>query len=99
MAPVVLALCSYLAQAVVSIRVSMVFPLVMLLFGLLAVLTAPPAPEPAPARPRRKKTKPAEPTAPARRETLLRYGKITLAAVLCMAAAGALRTVLFWFLL
>ena len=98
-APVVLALCSYLAQAVVSIRVSMVFPLVMLLFGLLAALTATPAPEPAPARPRRKKTKPAEPTAPARRETLLRYGKITLAAVLCMAAAGALRTVLFWFLL
>ena len=38
-------------------------------------------------------------TAPARRETLLRYGKITLAAVLCMAAADALRTVLFWFLL
>ena len=46
-APVMLALCSYLAQAVVSIRVSMVFPLVMLLFGALAALTAPELPQPA----------------------------------------------------
>ena len=51
-APVMLALCSYLAQAVVSIRVSMVFPLVMLLFGALAALTAPELPQPAaPAHP------------------------------------------------
>ena len=51
-APVMLALCSYLAQAVVSIRVSMVFPLVMLLFGALAALTAPELPQPAAPAPR-----------------------------------------------
>lgn len=57
-APVMLALCSYLAQAVVSIRVSMVFPLVMLLFGALAALTAPELPQPAaPRAPRQKAAK------------------------------------------
>lgn len=56
-APVMLALCSYLAQAVVSIRVSMVFPLVMLLFGALAALTAPELPQPAAPAPRGKSSK------------------------------------------
>jgi O-antigen ligase len=40
-APILLALCSYLAQATVSIRVSMIFPEVMLLFGMLGALGAP----------------------------------------------------------
>lgn len=43
-AAVALGLVSYLAQAAVSIRVSAVFPLVMVLFAWLAVLTATPAP-------------------------------------------------------
>ena len=46
-APVTLALVSYLAHAVVSIRVSMVFPEVMLLFGLLQVFCLPPEDAPA----------------------------------------------------
>ena len=50
-AALLLALCSYLVQAVVSIRVSMIFPEVMLLFALLAAFTAPvpEQPESAPA--------------------------------------------------
>ena len=63
-APVMLALCSYLAQAVVSIRVSMVFPLVMLLFGALAALTAPELPQPAAPAPRGKKQQKPEPLPP-----------------------------------
>lgn len=43
-AAIALGLVSYLAQAVVSIRVSSVFPLVIMLFAWLAVLTAPPLP-------------------------------------------------------
>ena len=56
-APVMLALCSYLAQAVVSIRVSMVFPLVMLLFGALAALTARSCRSQPPPRPAAKSSK------------------------------------------
>ena len=52
MAPVLLALCSYLVQAVVSIRVSMIFPEVMLLFALLAACLRPRAGQPAAAGPR-----------------------------------------------
>ncbi len=40
-APVTLALVSYLAHAAVSIRVSMIFPEIMLLFGLLQVFCLP----------------------------------------------------------
>ncbi|MDD6319264.1 MAG: O-antigen ligase family protein [Oscillospiraceae bacterium] len=101
-APIVLALCSYLAQAAVSIRVCAVFPLVMLLFALLAALTAPQAPEPAPvqSRPsRRKKTKAAAPAQVPRGQTAKRRALITAAALLCMAAAGGVRNVIFWFLL
>lgn len=43
-AAIALGLVSYLAQAAVSIRVSAVFPLVMVLSAWLAVLTAPPLP-------------------------------------------------------
>ena len=40
-APVTLALVSYLAHAVISIRVSMIFPEIMLLFALLQVFCLP----------------------------------------------------------
>ena len=59
-AAILLALCSYLVQAVVSIRVSMVFPEVMLLFALLAAWTSPkPQEQPAEAvaQPRGKKAR------------------------------------------
>lgn len=101
-APVTLALVSYLAHAAVSIRVSMIFPEVMLLFGLLAALTAPePAaavsagPAPAAPRGRRKSAAPApEPHRPA-----VRLACLAAVAVLSMAAAGALSRLLFAFLL
>ncbi len=94
-APLLLALCSYLAQAVVSIRVSMLFPLVMLLFGMLAAATAPAAPQPAPAAPHGKKGAP-RPAAPAR--PAVRYAKITLCAVAAMALCAPLSRLLLWFL-
>lgn len=63
-APVMLALCSYLVQAIVSIRVSMIFPEVMLLFALLAAWTSPKAEQPAEPLPKgrgkRKAPRPAE---------------------------------------
>ena len=100
-APVLLALCSYLAQAVVSIRVSMNFPLIMLLFGLLAALTAPepaaqpapPAPKPRPGKRPKKAPAPAAPPNP-----LLRYGGITAAAIGMMLLACVLSPVIFAFL-
>lgn len=84
-APVLLALCSYLVQAVVSIRVSMLFPLVMVLFALLWVLGTP-EPEP--------QQEPALPAGAAR----LRYTEITLFAVLMMALAAPLSRVVLFFL-
>ena len=83
-APVLLALCSYLAQAVVSIRVSMLFPLVMVLFALLWVLGADAPNEPAPALPAR--------------AARLRYAQITLCAVAGMAVAAPLSHMVLWFL-
>lgn len=83
-APVLLALCSYLAQAVVSIRVSMLFPLVMVLFALLWVLGADAPNEPDPALPAR--------------AARLRYAQITLCAVAGMAVAAPLSHVVLWFL-
>lgn len=100
-APVMLALCSYLAQAAVSIRVSMIFPLVMLLFGLLAALTAPEpaslpqeAEAPRQGRHRRKGKKQADPPAPYWPHAL----RVAIGGVVGMAAGGALAPVLFWFL-
>ena len=95
-APVMLALCSYLAQAVVSIRVSMVFPLVMLLFGALAALTAPELPQPAAPAPRGKKQQKPEPL-PSKNAWY--FAKTVLAAVLCMAAASGIAPLLFGFLM
>ena len=54
-APVTLALVSYLAHAAVSIRVSMIFPEIMLLFGLLQVFCLPPEGEDEPIQPKGKK--------------------------------------------
>ena len=95
-APVMLALYSYLAQAVVSIRVSMVFPLVMLLFGALAALTAPGLPQPAAPAPRGKKQQKPEPLPP---KNAWYFAKTVLAAVLCMAAASGIAPLLFGFLM
>ena len=91
-APVTLALTSYLTQAVVSIRVSMVFPEVMLLFALLAAFTAPRPAEPVPAKAKKPRTS-AVPPRPWRR--WLALGMVAVAA---MALAGALSKIFFGFL-
>ena len=100
-APVTLALVSYLAHAVISIRVSMIFPEIMLLFALLQVFCLPPegesVPEEKPAR--RGKGKKAKAPAPAERPGLLRlWGPVIVAAVVMMAACGAASRVIFGFL-
>ncbi|HJD20267.1 MAG TPA: O-antigen ligase family protein [Candidatus Gemmiger faecigallinarum] len=99
-APVMLALCSYLMQAVVSIRVSMIFPEVMLLFGLLAAWTSPqagavPAAEPARGKKSRKRAPQPAPAAAGARSCVI----VTAAAVLSMAAAAVLSRLFFaaWF--
>lgn len=94
-AAVLLALCSYLTQAAVSIRVSMVFPLVMLLFGVLAAATAPELPADAPAaRPKKFKTfRELPPPAPTPRRV-----RIVAAAIAAMLCANAAAPLMFWFL-
>ena len=105
-APIVLALISYLVQAVVSIRVSMIFPEVMLLFALLAAYTAPqiaPLPDAAkPAPPAHKKSKkrqmnPAAATDP-RRARLIYSAGVVVAAIAVMVVAAPLSHLLLWFL-
>ena len=98
-APVTLALVSYLAHAVISIRVSMIFPEIMLLFALLQVFCLPPEeeaqPEPAPKK-RDKKTKQlqAEP-----QPGLVRlWGPVIVSAVVMMAVCGGASRVIFGFL-
>lgn len=98
-APVALALVSYLAHAVISIRVSMIFPEIMLLFALLQVFCLPPEeeaqPEPAPKK-RDKKTKQlqAEP-----QPGLVRlWGPVIVSAVVMMAVCGGASRVIFGFL-
>lgn len=81
--PVALALVSYLAQAAVSIRVSMTFPLVMVLFGWLAALTAPVADDAA---------------LPAKAAPATRRAGVWLAAILAVPACGAAGRLLFGFL-
>lgn len=98
-APVTLALVSYLAHAVVSIRVSMIFPEIMLLFALLQVFCLPPEEEPQPQKAphhARARKRPAE---PAPQKDLLRlWGPPALAACLMMAGCGAASRVIFGFL-
>lgn len=89
-APVTLALCSYLAQAAVSIRVSMIFPEVMVLFGLLAAACAPAAGQPAGVL----LPGPAKPAPPPWRRCAL----VAALAVGCMAACGAASRLAFGFL-
>lgn len=97
-APVTLALVSYLAHAVISIRVSMIFPEIMLLFALLQVFCLPPEeaqPEPA-AKKRDKKAKQlqAEP-----QPGLVRlWGPVIVSAVVMMAVCGGASRVIFGFL-
>ncbi|MGN0976083.1 MAG: O-antigen ligase family protein [Gemmiger sp.] len=104
-APVLLALCSYLAQAAVSIRVSMVFPGVMVLFALLAAFTAgepvdgPPEPAAPPNRGKIRRKASAVPDGrQARRRFRLRCARIAVLAVAAMAVSGALSNVVLWFL-
>ena len=97
-APVTLALVSYLAHAAISIRVSMIFPEIMLLFALLQVFCLPPEeaqPEPAPKK-RDKKAKQlqAEP-----QPGLVRlWGPVIVSAVVMMAVCGGASRVIFGFL-
>lgn len=95
-APVMLALCSYLVQAIVSIRVSMIFPEVMLLFALLAAWTSPKAEQPAEPLPKgRGKRK-----APRSAEEVSHWGwvKVAVAAVVSMVLAAAFSHLIFFYL-
>lgn len=99
-APVTLALVSYLAHAAVSIRVSMIFPEIMLLFGLLQVFCLPPEGEEAPIQPEGKKTRQPVPNgnnAPAPGLIRTWIGPAA-AAVVMMAVCGAASRVVFGFL-
>ena len=106
--PILLGLTSYLLQAVVSIRVSMIFPEVMLLFGLLAGFTAAgadpamayrPLPEEKAARPGRARGRAARAAAPPAPDLsagarAVYYGKLTAGAVASMALAAPLSVLL-----
>lgn len=96
-APVTLALVSYLAHAAVSIRVSMIFPEIMLLFALLQVFCLPPEEDAVPAPARGKKgSRAAEGSA---QPGLIRiWAGPIVAAVVMMAACGAASRVVFGFL-
>ena len=99
-APVTLALVSYLAHAAVSIRVSMIFPEIMLLFGLLQVFCLPPEGEDAPIQPKGKKAKQPVPNgnnAPAPGLIRTWIGPAA-AAVVMMAVCGVASRVVFGFL-
>ena len=97
-APVTLALVSYLAHAVISIRVSMIFPEIMLLFALLQVFCLPPEEAAVQEKPARhaKKQKTA---APAEQPGLVRQWLPPIAAgIVMMAVCGAASRVIFGFL-
>ena len=96
-APVTLALVSYLAHAAVSIRVSMIFPEIMLLFALLQVFCLPPEEDAVPAPAKGKKgSRGAEGSA---QPGLIRiWAGPIVAAVVMMAACGAASRVVFGFL-
>ena len=99
-APVTLALVSYLAHAAVSIRVSMIFPEIMLLFGLLQVFCLPPEGEDAPIQPKGKKARQPVPNgnnAPAPGLIRTWIGPVA-AAVVMMAVCGAASRAVFGFL-
>lgn len=98
-APVTLALVSYLAHAIVSIRVSMIFPEVMLLFALLTVFCRPPETEDHPAeKPRHGKGKKAKPETQPAPGLVRLWAPPAAAAILMMAVCGAASRVIFGFL-
>ena len=97
-APVTLALVSYLAHAAISIRVSMIFPEIMLLFALLQVFCLPPEeaqPEPAPKK-RDKKAKQLQ--AEPQPGFVRLWGPVIVSAVVMMAVCGGASRVIFGFL-
>ena len=99
-APVTLALVSYLAHAAVSIRVSMIFPEIMLLFGLVQVFCLPPEGEDAPIQPKGKKARQPVPNgnnAPAPGLIRTWIGPAA-AAVVMMVVCGVASRVVFGFL-
>lgn len=99
-APVTLALVSYLAHAVISIRVSMIFPEIMLLFALLQAFCLPEEyEEPAPEEKCPKHGKKAKPDAPAEQPGLVQMWLPPIAAaIVMMAVCGAISRVIFGFL-
>ena len=98
-APVTLALVSYLAHAVISIRVSMIFPEIMLLFALLQVFCLPEKGDAAAEKAPAKHGKKAKPDGPADHYGLARqWLPPILAAVVMMAVCGAVSRVIFGFL-
>ena len=98
-APVTLALVSYLAHAVISIRVSMIFPEIMLLFALLQVFCLPEKGDTAAEKAPAKHGKKAKPDGPADHPGLARqWLPPILAAVVMMAVCGAASRVIFGFL-
>lgn len=98
-APVTLALISYLAHAVISIRVSMIFPEIMLLFALLQVFCLPEKGDAAAEKAPAKHGKKAKPDVPADHPGLARqWLPPILAAVVMMAVCGAASRVIFGFL-
>ena len=99
-APVTLALVSYLAHAVISIRVSMIFPEIMLLFALLQAFCLPEEhEEPAPAEKCPKHGKKAKSAAPAEQPGLVQLWLPPIAAaIVMMAVCGAISRVIFGFL-
>ena len=98
-APVTLALVSYLAHAVVSIRVSMIFPEVMLLFALLQVFCLPPEEETVPAeKPRHGKAKKAKALVEEKPGLIRLWAPPALAAIVMMAVCGAASHLFFGFL-
>ena len=100
-APVTLALVSYLAHAVISIRVSMIFPEIMLLFALLQVFCLPEEreTEPAPAEKRPRHGKKQKSAAPAEQPGLVQlWLPPIIAAIVMMAVCGAVSRVIFGFL-
>ena len=98
-APVTLALVSYLAHAVVSIRVSMIFPEVMLLFALLQVFCLPPEEETVPAeKPRHGKAKKAKALVEEKPGLVRLWAPPALAAIVMMAVCGAASHLFFGFL-
>lgn len=98
-APVTLALVSYLAHAVVSIRVSMIFPEIMLLFALLQVFCLPPEEETLTGeKAHHGKGKKAKPEPQPKPGLIRLWAPPAVAAIVMMAVCGAASRVLFGFL-